>query len=59
MNFQEFIHMGGYAAYVWSAVGLTLAVLILNVVTARSAVKREMDRLVRRYGRNEEERTSK
>ncbi len=28
MSFREFLHMGGYAAYVWSAYGLTAAVLI-------------------------------
>lgn len=32
MSFGEFLAMGGYAAYVWSAYGLTLAVLILNIV---------------------------
>ena len=42
--------MGGYGAYVWSSVGLALTVLILNVVTARRAVKVELERLKRRYG---------
>lgn len=28
MSFAEFLHMGGYAAYVWPAYGLTAAVLI-------------------------------
>jgi len=49
MNLMEFIDMGGYGAYVWSSVGLALAVLILNVVTARRAVKVELERLKRRY----------
>jgi heme exporter protein CcmD len=49
MNLMEFIDMGGYAAYVWSSVGLTLFVLIVNALTARRAVKLELERLHRRY----------
>ncbi len=30
----EFLQMGGYAAYVWSAYGFTLIVLIVNVWAA-------------------------
>jgi len=41
--------MGGYAAYVWSSVGLTVAVLIINVITARRAVSQELARLRGRY----------
>ncbi len=32
---QEFIEMGGYGAYVWSAFGLTFVVLAWNVHAAR------------------------
>jgi heme exporter protein D len=28
----EFLDMGGYAAYVWSAYGISLVVLILNII---------------------------
>ena len=35
MNFAEYLAMGGYAAYVWPAFGLTLIVLIHNVRSAR------------------------
>jgi heme exporter protein D len=31
-SIREFLHMGGYAFYVWSAYGLTLAVLAVNAV---------------------------
>ena len=31
-----FFHMGGYAAYVWTCMGLALAVLAWNVASARS-----------------------
>ena len=29
---SEFFHMGGYAAYVWSAYGISLVVLIMNII---------------------------
>lgn len=28
----EFLHMGGYAVYVWSAYAISLAVLIISVL---------------------------
>jgi heme exporter protein D len=31
----EILAMGGHAAYVWSAYGITLAVLVMNVWSAR------------------------
>lgn len=35
-----FLDMGGYAAYVWPAYAVTLAVMVLNVVWARRLLKR-------------------
>jgi heme exporter protein CcmD len=35
MDLQDFLNMGGYAGYVWSAYGLTALVLVLNWWTAR------------------------
>ena len=35
MTLGEILAMGGYAAYVWSAYGLTLVVLIGNILLAR------------------------
>jgi len=32
MTMSEFFHMGGYAFYVWTAYGVTLLVLLLNIV---------------------------
>jgi heme exporter protein D len=37
---EEFLAMGGYARFVWSAFGITAVVMILNVVTARRRFKR-------------------
>ncbi len=38
----EFLRMGGYAAYVWPAVALTVAVMLLNVWWARRAARRAL-----------------
>ena len=32
MSFSDFLAMGGYGFYVWTSYGLTLFVLLLNVV---------------------------
>ena len=32
MSFSEFIDMGGYAFYVWSSYGITLIILVANVI---------------------------
>lgn len=35
-----FLRMGGYAEYLWPAYGITFAVVILNIVSARRALAR-------------------
>ena len=37
---REFLDMGGYAAFVWPAYAVTLAVIALNVFSARRALSR-------------------
>jgi heme exporter protein D len=37
MNIGEFLHMGGYAAFLWPAYVLVLSVLVYNVWSARRA----------------------
>ncbi|MFV1973535.1 MAG: heme exporter protein CcmD [Thiohalobacterales bacterium] len=32
MNLNEFLDMGGYAFYVWTSYGITLLVLLVNVI---------------------------
>jgi heme exporter protein CcmD len=41
MNLHEFLHMGGYAGFVWTAYGLTAVVLVLNWLGARRCEARE------------------
>jgi heme exporter protein CcmD len=41
---MEFLRMGGDAAYVWSAYGITLAVVLLNVWWARWTHRHALER---------------
>ena len=41
---SEFFLMNGHGAYVWSAYGITLAVLILNVWLARTKQRSALQR---------------
>jgi heme exporter protein CcmD len=48
MNLTTFFAMGGYGAYIWSCYGLTAAVLIFMAWRARSELKAEITRALRR-----------
>jgi heme exporter protein D len=52
---SEFLNMGGYAAYVWPSYGLTLAVIILNIVWARRLLARSREEARRRLAMRGEE----
>jgi heme exporter protein D len=52
---KEFLDMGGYAAYVWPAYGLTLVVVVLNIVWARRQLARSRDEALRRLRMQGEE----
>jgi heme exporter protein D len=41
---SEFFLMNGHGAYVWSAYGITLAVLILNIWLARAKLRSALQR---------------
>jgi heme exporter protein CcmD len=45
---RAFFDMGGYAAFVWPAYAITLAVIVLNIVWARQALARSREELRRR-----------
>ena len=47
MSVAEFLHMGGYGFYVWSAYAIWLAVMILNVVQPAIKARGTMRRLAR------------
>jgi heme exporter protein D len=54
---REFLAMGGYAAYVWSAYAIALAVLVLNVILARRAERTALDTLTRELMGNDDDAT--
>lgn len=45
---SEFLNMGGYAAYVWPSYGLTLAIIVLNIVWARRLLAKSREDARRR-----------
>ena len=49
MNVSEFLHMGGYAAYVWSSYGIWLVVMVVNVILPMNRLRETQSRLGRRY----------
>ena len=48
-SIDEFLHMGGYASYVWSAYGITAVVLIANVLTPLQGRRATLRRLARQH----------
>jgi heme exporter protein CcmD len=56
MSLREFLHMSGYAGYVWTAYGLTAAVLLLNWVSARRSEAEQIASAQRRMTTDKENR---
>ena len=52
---SEFLNMGGYAVYVWSAYGLTFAVIVWNIIWARRLLARSREDARRRLAMQGEE----
>jgi heme exporter protein D len=50
---REFLAMGGYAVWVWSAFGLTALVLAANMLAASRRYDRTLARLRSRMARSE------
>lgn len=59
MNWTEFFHMGGYAFYVWTAWGLSVLVLIWQVLQPKLAHKRIKRDIARQLRREQTHLTSK
>ncbi|MEQ1558645.1 MAG: heme exporter protein CcmD [Methyloglobulus sp.] len=51
MSIQEFLYMGGYGFYVWTSYGLTLIVLIANIVVPVIQRKQFLRQQVRKQKR--------
>lgn len=52
-SFSEFIAMGNHGLYVWTAYGISLAVLVLNVALPMLARRRYLQDEARRLRREE------
>ncbi len=50
---SDFLHMGGYALYVWASYGLTLIIVLITLITTLSG-ERATERRVRRLLRREQ-----
>lgn len=51
MNWSDFFNMGGYAAYVWTSWGLTVAILLWQFIQPKrenAKIKAEIKRQMRR-----------
>ena len=48
---HEFLYMGGYAAYVWSAYGLSLVIMLLNLVLPFKTEKKILQAVRKRQAR--------
>ncbi len=46
-NWSEFLHMGGYAVFVWTSYGLTLLMVVVNIVSPIIERKRVIARVKR------------
>jgi heme exporter protein D len=51
MTMGEFFHMGGYAFYVWTSYGLTLIILLANILAPLRQRRKILADLARRERR--------
>jgi len=55
MNLTEFLHMGGYAFYVWTSYGIALVVLVANVLVPMRQRRKLLADIARRLRRERRE----
>ncbi|TCK18603.1 heme exporter protein D [Thiogranum longum] len=48
---NDFLHMGGYATYVWSSYGITLVVLLANLIAPVRGRRKLLTQLAQREKR--------
>ncbi len=53
-HLHEFLHMGGYAAYVWSAFGISFITLLANLVLPLNTEKKILGRIKRQLEKAEQ-----
>ena len=47
MNWSEFFDMGGYAFFVWTSYGLTLLIIVANIVSPMMQRKKVISKIKR------------
>ena len=52
MSLSKFIDMGGYGAFVWSAYGIWLVVMLINYIQPLMKEKKTINELIKRHKRN-------
>ena len=53
MSFREFLDMGGYGAFVWSAYGIWLVIMVINYVQPIMKEKKIINDLIKRHKRKQ------
>jgi heme exporter protein D len=56
MNLNEFFHMGGYGFYVWTSYGITLIILLANIIAPlrqRRKILNDIARTAKRRARRD------
>ncbi len=52
-SLQEFLTMGGYAAYVWSSYGIALVIMLANAILPGRQQRRLLNEIRRQVDRRE------
>lgn len=47
MSVTEFFHMGGFGLYIWSSVGVTFALMAIEIITVKTQHGTILKRLTR------------
>lgn len=55
MTLNEFLHMGGYAFYVWTSYGITFLVLAANLIAPIIQRRKNLKRIERLQRRAQEQ----
>jgi heme exporter protein D len=51
MNLTEFLHMGGYAFYVWTSYGIAFLVLLANILAPARQHRKLLSEIARKLRR--------
>jgi heme exporter protein D len=55
MSLNEFLHMGGYAFYVWTSYGIALLILLANIIAPVRQHRKLLSDISRRTRRERRE----